>query len=195
MVQLMTRVLLGTSAGRRLLAATAESLALACRSPQRTMGLMAAILPSRPGRAFLRHYLKGEGRPLVVDTGCALREDRGLAGWIAQCIRAARSGNARHGQISVPQWRLSTLRWRLALGSCEVQWRSAGDVVLLFVQGRYDWHPAEDRLTRSLHRAAESLKPSGASPFTFHGPEHRANHEVLRSWWLKALPPCDRIHM
>lgn len=146
------------------------------------------LTPFGRARRHLRHYLAGSGASLGVSTAQFLREDAGLRAALGEALSRT---CAEAGTVAVPQWRLRSAAWRLALGSLQLRWQREGDALWVGFEDRYDWHPKALRITRVFHWAAACMKGQGARAFTIHGFRERV--PVPQDARLR--PSLDRLYL
>lgn len=145
--------------------------------------------------AALDHYCRGGGAPLTIPAGELFEEDQGFASYISRTVSEAMRSSASAGTVDVPQWRLSNIDWRLALGSFQLCWRAEGNGIAARINGEYDWHPEEIRMTKSVHEAAASLKNQAARAFPFHSNREFVPIDLLKRNAEKVFVPRDRVYM
>lgn len=144
------------------------------------------------GRAsqFLDHFLFGGGEDIVFESGLLLNEDIGvrkrLSSEILHRVSSGPSGDERTISggafvVSIRQKDFAVQDWQFALGSFAFEWelvQLSSDKKRLFAKvwgaNEYKWHPAADRVTQCIHKAADRL--TGAK-------EVRA-----KNFWMVARP-------
>ncbi len=160
---------------------------------RRFLSLISMMLPHR-GRAFLRHYLAGSGRPLRVSLPMLWAGDLGLAGYTSGRL-LAELPYAHAGVVDVPQWRLADSGWRTAIGSIRMHWKRVEDGVELHFRERYEWRPGQNRITRPIHEAAAGMARCGAKAFDIIGEPARMSMAALSHAAARPVLPSDHLYM
>lgn len=149
-----------------------------------TLRLLAArwvVLWNKPvARRHLRHYLTGRGAEVRVDTAALLDDDRGVRETLLHTIAHELRRGRGAGRCPVSQLSYADADWCFALGGLTLDWRARpdGSVAVRFID-RYHWSPADKRISRPLHRAAERMKRRGAAEFDIVGRETRVDRAEL----------------
>ena len=139
------------------------------------------VLWNKPtARRHLRHYLIGRGASISVDTAALLGADRGVRETLLRTVAHGLRRGQSNGRCAVSQLAYADADWRCALGGLTLDWRTRLDgSVRVGFMNRYHWSPADRRISRPLHRAAERMKRRGAAEFEVVGREARIDRSAL----------------
>jgi hypothetical protein len=125
----------------------------------------------------LDHYLSGAGGTVEVDLAQLLRQDTGVAQRLTSDIWQKAQMGEMSGTTSVGQFYYRDQDWHFALGGINLNWEIVAPQAMpykaahvrVWFTNQYRWHPNEDRITQSIHQAADRLKTKGAAEFTMRG--------------------------
>lgn len=113
---------------------------------------------------FYRHFLNGSGLPIEIDTMKFLNENPGIIeefrfkvrNWMDDGVTMSTKENDK--DLDLPQYKIPNRDWRNAVGSISLDWvRVNENIVNVWFNNLYQWHPDAKRATQRLHQALNRL--------------------------------------
>ncbi len=135
------------------------------------MGLVQTLAMKNTPRAVnhLNHYLFGQASEKIVKIGDLFEHDQGVKLAFYESIQEEISRGCENGEVIISQLAYTNKDWLYSLGGIKIQWYRCKNKVKAWFVNKYCWHPNENRITQTIHKAAENLKLCGAKDYFIFG--------------------------